>query len=70
MKVRYEKMQTMENEKGKQLKFSFSGSLNLMEVNFVVSGDEEDILSFMTQHNLKKFGQQLDIDVVNKQTTL
>lgn len=70
MKIRYNKLQTKETEKGKELKLSFSGSINMIELSVVVSGEENEIKKFMQENSLNTFGQHLDIEISNDQQTL
>jgi len=68
--VLYTKIQTNETKTGAEKKLSFSGSSNGIVYELKVSGENELIESFIKKNNIKHFGQQLELEVENKQQTL
>ena len=68
--IKFEKTQTVESEKDKQIKLSFSGMSQNIDCNITFKGDEEDMGKFMEMLNITKYGQRLNIKVFNNQTTL
>ena len=70
MKVKFIKTQTQETDTTKEIKVSLAGSINGVDVKVVVSGDEEDMQKFMDALNLKNYGEMVDLELTNKQSSI
>ena len=70
MKVLYNKINSVETKSGKEHKLSFNGSYEGLKIDVAVSGTHEVIQDFFRTRRLKHFGQQLDVDIENNQTTI
>ena len=65
MKVKYIKTQTVETDKDKQMKLSFSGSLNGLVYNLSIQGDAQCMQDFMKENNLSSYGEILELELKN-----
>jgi hypothetical protein len=70
--IKYNKIQTIETDKSdsKKIKLFFNGKLNDLGCGFYVEGDEIDINNFLSKHNIKNIGQNINLLIFNKQNNL
>lgn len=70
MKVKFNKKTTNETDGGKLIKLTLAGSLNAVDYKLTMEGVEEDVLALMKELKLVKYGQMIDLDLANSQTTV
>lgn len=70
MIVKYNKISSNKDEKQEIVKLHFEGMFDGLKVELKISGDVEDIINFSNENKLTKFGERLEFEVENKQTTL
>lgn len=70
MIVKYNKKQIIETNTGKEIKMQFDGSFEGLKVSLSLSGDKDSTQMFLENRNLTHYGQELDIEIENKQLRL
>lgn len=70
MKIKFDRITTSKTDNTEDVKLNFSGSFNGMDIKMTLSGDKDIIEGYKNILNLERFGQQLDLDIENTQTTL
>lgn len=70
MKIKFDRITTSKTDNTEDVKLNFSGSFNGMDIKMTLSGDKDIIEGYKNTLNLERFGQQLDLDIENTQTTL
>jgi hypothetical protein len=70
MKIKFDKTQIKETDSDKTVKVSFSGGLNGVSYGLTVSGDAEDIQEFLDELKVSKYGQWVELELSNHQSSL
>lgn len=70
MNIAYVKQQINETKTGIDKKLSFSGNFEGLTVDIKLAGDKDTIQKFVDKQRLQHFGQLLQIEITNEQTTL